>query len=234
MGVNRTNTEQFQLRLPPGLRDRIKSYAERHDRSLNAEIIRVLEREFPEQWPLSDRITDLYDMMFILKAGKADARLDDFVSRFEETVEGIASGRVTDVDPEVQRRISNLWAAFKDRESEDLYEAEVSAQAELDQEELDSLERNGTTEKFADPPAKPPNAYRDAMYLANVLPAQALSQLATKLGKGDLAAAADLVRNLSKEDLVDRVKFEAMPIMEQYRLRGEAPPSEDDPFPGVD
>lgn len=39
--------DKYVLRLPDGLRDRIKAYAERHGRSMNAEIVRVLEREFP-------------------------------------------------------------------------------------------------------------------------------------------------------------------------------------------
>lgn len=55
MGANRTNIEQFQLRLPPGLRDRIKTYAEAHGRSTNAEIVRRLEREFPDPWSVASK-----------------------------------------------------------------------------------------------------------------------------------------------------------------------------------
>lgn len=43
MGVNRTKTDQYQLRLPPGLRDDIKSAADLHSRSMNAEIVARLE-----------------------------------------------------------------------------------------------------------------------------------------------------------------------------------------------
>lgn len=38
--------ERFQVRLPPGLRDRIKADAEKHGRSMNAEIVARLE-DFP-------------------------------------------------------------------------------------------------------------------------------------------------------------------------------------------
>ncbi|WP_226576446.1 Arc family DNA-binding protein [Acuticoccus sediminis] len=41
--------ERFQIRLPDGLRDRVKAYAERNDRSMNTEIIRVLEAAFPPE-----------------------------------------------------------------------------------------------------------------------------------------------------------------------------------------
>jgi predicted HicB family RNase H-like nuclease len=39
--------EQFPLRLPDGLRDRIKDAADRKGTSMNTEIIRVLEKAFP-------------------------------------------------------------------------------------------------------------------------------------------------------------------------------------------
>jgi len=40
--------DKYVLRLPDGLRDRIKVYAQRHGRSMNTEIVRVLEEAFPE------------------------------------------------------------------------------------------------------------------------------------------------------------------------------------------
>jgi nucleotide-binding universal stress UspA family protein len=43
MGVNRTGVDQFQLRLPAGLRDRIKERAEANGRSANAEIVAAIE-----------------------------------------------------------------------------------------------------------------------------------------------------------------------------------------------
>ena len=59
MATRRSNPNQFQLRLPDGLRERIKTYAERHGRSMNAEIVRILEREFPEPWRIEDRVNEL-------------------------------------------------------------------------------------------------------------------------------------------------------------------------------
>lgn len=43
MSENRTNVDQFQLRLPPGLRERIKEKADANGRSMNAEIIASVE-----------------------------------------------------------------------------------------------------------------------------------------------------------------------------------------------
>lgn len=44
---NRTLQDKFMLRLPDGLRDRIKFAADAAGRSMNQEIVRVLLREFP-------------------------------------------------------------------------------------------------------------------------------------------------------------------------------------------
>lgn len=39
--------ERFQVRMPNGLRDRIKESAEKNNRSMNAEIVSALEEKFP-------------------------------------------------------------------------------------------------------------------------------------------------------------------------------------------
>jgi len=39
MGINRSNTDQYQLRLPDGLRDELKASAAANGRSMNAEIV---------------------------------------------------------------------------------------------------------------------------------------------------------------------------------------------------
>lgn len=40
--------DKFIIRLPNGLRERIKAKADESGRSMNAEIVQVLEREYPE------------------------------------------------------------------------------------------------------------------------------------------------------------------------------------------
>ena len=44
---NRTLTDQFMLRMPEGMRDRIRAAAKENHRSSNAEIVAVLEAAFP-------------------------------------------------------------------------------------------------------------------------------------------------------------------------------------------
>lgn len=44
---NRTLTDKFMLRMPDGMRDRIRTAAEANNRSMNAEIVATLEEKYP-------------------------------------------------------------------------------------------------------------------------------------------------------------------------------------------
>jgi len=50
----RTLNDKFMLRLPDGMRDRIKVAADQNNRSMNAEIVATLERAYPLPKPPSD------------------------------------------------------------------------------------------------------------------------------------------------------------------------------------
>lgn len=53
------NSDQFNLRFPNGLRDRIKDAAAANSRSMNAEIIATLEEKYPpEKMPFSEFMRD--------------------------------------------------------------------------------------------------------------------------------------------------------------------------------
>ena len=138
--------DRFQIRLPPGLRDRIKAYAEAHGRSMNTEIVRVLEREFPEPWTLDGRVTQLLGALEILKsAGDATELVDALVADVHETLEGIVSGLVTDADDEARMKVQRALARWNEEETEaNRYRFEMT----LDDEEIEALNRTGRTEKF--------------------------------------------------------------------------------------
>ncbi|TBD15717.1 Arc family DNA-binding protein [Rhizobium ruizarguesonis] len=227
--------DQYMLRLPDGLRDRIKAYAERMGTSINSEIVRVLEERFPEQWPIDNRLDELAKMLSILGAGTEDRRLDEFMQKVEETVEGIISGRVTGVDPYARDAVIDMWSGYKTRESEAALEEEQDAQMDHTEEELEAHRITGRFEKYAVPPPKKPDPVRDEIHLMQVLPPRALAELAEKLGEGDLEAAAKVVLNMPKEKIQERIRFLQLPVEEQYRRRGEEPPVQrfglDNPFP---
>lgn len=98
--------DKYVLRLPDGLRDRIKAKSELHGRSMNTEIVRVLEREFPEPLPLDSRLRDLLGLFnAVRKVRGHEGAINELTDGLLETVEGIVSGRVPDIDGETQKRV---------------------------------------------------------------------------------------------------------------------------------
>jgi plasmid stability protein len=135
--------DQFVLRMPDGLRARIKAYAQDHGRSMNAEIVRILEREFPEPWPIESRVSDLLGQLRILKAGVTDVQIDRLTHEIEETVRGIFSGRVDGLSDEARSRMAELWQSYQ----EDLAKHALDY-VDLDPEEEEQMYITGSTEKF--------------------------------------------------------------------------------------
>lgn len=97
--------DKYVVRLPDGLRDRIKAHAEKNGRSMNAEIVRVLEKEFPEPASLSEQIERL-----ILLAN-AFGSLTNFenASLLEEelytTLLNVCSGKTPGLSEEERQRV---------------------------------------------------------------------------------------------------------------------------------
>jgi len=106
MSERRSNPDQFQLRLPPGLRDRIKAHATKNGRTTNAEIVQILEEKFPEPLDLAQRLDHIVNLFSALRkvAGHEDA-INSLTELLLDTIEGIASGRVGSVDIDTQNRV---------------------------------------------------------------------------------------------------------------------------------
>lgn len=68
-------SDQFQLRLPEGMRDRIKVAAEENGRSMNAEILATLAEAYPDPSP---QAPDLSAMIEELQGATSP---DDFAAR---------------------------------------------------------------------------------------------------------------------------------------------------------
>ena len=64
-------SDQFPLRLPDGLRDRIKQRADRSGRSMNAEIVAALEDAFPEGMGIGEFVE-----MYVAPIAKAQSEED--------------------------------------------------------------------------------------------------------------------------------------------------------------
>lgn len=89
---------QFKLRLPTGLRERIKTAAEANNRSMNAEIVAVLEEAFPEPAPkeIAAQLIALIDQMLREKAKTVSSREE--ADRVKSAIERMQ--RVSKLDPD--------------------------------------------------------------------------------------------------------------------------------------
>ncbi len=55
-------SDQFPLRLPDGMRERIKMQAKYHGRSMNEEIVRILFQEYPDKMDDFERAVALLEI----------------------------------------------------------------------------------------------------------------------------------------------------------------------------
>lgn len=67
--------DKFVLRLPDGLRDRIKAAAEMNNRSMNAEIVTTLEGAYPRPISLEEVVADVRTSIAMLKKFKGKTLL---------------------------------------------------------------------------------------------------------------------------------------------------------------
>lgn len=65
--------DQFQLRLPEGMRDRIKAAADRNGRSMNTEIVVALEEHFP---PLKLDVSAVETVLHYISSASDDAQTE--------------------------------------------------------------------------------------------------------------------------------------------------------------
>ncbi|WP_428927868.1 Arc family DNA-binding protein [Marinibacterium sp. SX1] len=95
---NRALKDQFMLRLPDGMRDRIRTAAETNNRSMNAEIVATLEEQYPDQ---SEDLKLLVLLIAKFLAGMSKSALTK-VQHQAQKVETDSSS------PENQRLVNNL------------------------------------------------------------------------------------------------------------------------------
>lgn len=144
--------DKYVLRLPDGLRDRIKTYAEKHGRSMNAEIVRVLQREYPAPFPLATRVTALLTLSQKIKEAVDADVVDVLGASLHDILKGIASGTVGGVDDGTRDEIAEWLAEWEQDVSTSLDDGYAES---FDEEEIASYRRTGTTAKIVQDPEFP-------------------------------------------------------------------------------
>lgn len=108
--------DQFIVRLPDGMRDRIKAKADRADMSMNEAIVWALAQHFPAPTSLADRVAEITDMVATMKqSGDPNADVDRLIDELDDTLRKIVDGKIRaaqDFKNAVQRRIEE-WDQWK-------------------------------------------------------------------------------------------------------------------------
>ena len=87
--------DQFLVRLPDGMRERIKAKADRAGMSMNEAIVWCLEQWFPAPATLEDRINSLVLSVSALKRGSdLEAQIDGIVDEIDATLREVAEGKI--------------------------------------------------------------------------------------------------------------------------------------------
>ncbi|WP_420408283.1 Arc family DNA-binding protein [Hoeflea sp.] len=101
LAVKRKNPEQYLLRMPKRLRDRIQAHADRNERSLNSEILRALELAFPEPVSLSSRISEVGILLSALRKVRGfESAIDAVSQEIADVMRDAAEGQDPTLDDE--------------------------------------------------------------------------------------------------------------------------------------
>ncbi|MGY6697874.1 MAG: Arc family DNA-binding protein [Roseinatronobacter sp.] len=77
--------DKFIIRLPDGMRDRIKSAADSNNRSMNAEIVATLEKAYPAPVMPPD-MQLLADYMHLIESAESDEQQAEFLRSANESL----------------------------------------------------------------------------------------------------------------------------------------------------
>ena len=98
--VNRSLNDKFMLRLPDGMRERIKNIADANNRSMNAEILAVLEEKFPP--PFSREATKLliHSTLLMFNPSRGENLTNGSAERVRQLMLRVVRSELNEPNPE--------------------------------------------------------------------------------------------------------------------------------------
>lgn len=113
--------DKFIVRLPPGMRERIKAKAERADMSMNEAVVWCLEHFFPAPVTLEQRLQDLANLVSILKGSKEPQKdIETLIAEMEDTIVKIASEKLP-TNESFSQMVSDRLERWREDAIEDEY-----------------------------------------------------------------------------------------------------------------
>jgi hypothetical protein len=116
--------DQFLVRLPDGMRERIKAKADRAGMSMNEAVVWCLEQHFPAPMTFEQKIDELVEMVALLKGDNSEVGIDRLIDEIDTTLSQI-SGKTLPTRPEFRAAVTDRYEQYQELEQErlqDLYE----------------------------------------------------------------------------------------------------------------
>ncbi|MGE7367877.1 Arc family DNA-binding protein [Neorhizobium sp. NPDC001467] len=118
--------DQFQLRLPPGMRDRIKEKAEFAGMSMNEAIVWCLEKTFPPKVTLEEKLEELANAVSMLKDSKDTYQgLDSLIERIDDTISDVIWNKVP-TEPRFREMVQERHNYWQERLADEFAETHQS------------------------------------------------------------------------------------------------------------
>lgn len=109
--------DKFMLRLPDGMRDRIKAKAERAGMSMNEAIVWCLEQHFPAPTTVEEKLSELAEMVAILKGDDTYREVDQLTAQIHDAIVDICSGEAK-APPDFKKLVSERFERWEEMEAE--------------------------------------------------------------------------------------------------------------------
>ena len=116
--------DKFMLRLPEGMRERIKEKAQRAGMSMNEAIVWCLEQHFPAPKTLDAKIDELAEMVAILKGDNTNKAVDELTAEIHDAIVDIYNNKL-DAPIDFKKAVSKHFDRWEEEEQEylrDLHE----------------------------------------------------------------------------------------------------------------
>ena len=109
--------EKFVVRLPEGMRDRIKVKADRAGMSMNEAIVWCLDQYFPEPKSLEAKINELVEMVALLKGDDTNKAVGELTAEIHNTLNDLGGKGVT-APVDFKKAVNERFMQWKEWEAE--------------------------------------------------------------------------------------------------------------------
>jgi hypothetical protein len=109
--------DQFIVRLPPGMRDRIKAKADRAGMSMNEAIVWCLEQHFPAPTTIEQKLEELAELVAILKGDDTYHGVDRLISEVHDTIVDVYE-KTAKAPPDFRKAVSERFDQWREWEAE--------------------------------------------------------------------------------------------------------------------